>query len=359
MNEEIDLLKEENIKTTKSQDVKTVNKRIKSIDIAKAIGIILIVLGHISINDTVSHFIYSFHVPVFFAISGYLYKQYNKTFDFIKRKFKTILIPYFIFGLLSFLYWFVIERHFRENSINPLIPFINIFVAQAGEYNFIANSALWFLPCLFCTEIIFDFLKKITKNNRNLFICIVLISIIGCIYAEFNFVSLPFELNTAFIAIGFYFCGYFWKNKLEELFKSIIKNKKIKSLIILVSLTIVFILSEVNQGIDMYSENYNNYLLAYICAILGSFAIYLIADLIAKNKLLEFIGANTLIIMCIHEPIKRVVIEILHILTNISEEILRTNIIYIIIITTILMMMMFPIILFINKKTPFLIGKRK
>ena len=68
MNEETNCLNEESVKITNNKDVKMVTKRIKSIDIAKAIGIILIVLGHVSINDTVNHFIYSFSavkLPIF------------------------------------------------------------------------------------------------------------------------------------------------------------------------------------------------------------------------------------------------------------------------------------------------------
>ena len=63
--------------------------------------------------------------------------------------------------------------------------------------------------------------------------------------------------------------------------------------------------------------------------------------------------------MCIHEPIKRIVIELLHIITGISTEILRTNFIYIIIITIILTIIIMPAIFIINKYLPFLIGRKK
>ena len=50
-------------------------KRIEWIDIAKGIGIILVVIGHISQIEVLNDIIYSFHMPLFFIISGYLYKR--------------------------------------------------------------------------------------------------------------------------------------------------------------------------------------------------------------------------------------------------------------------------------------------
>ena len=332
-------------------------KRIGSIDIAKAIGIILIVIGHIQSNENFTHFIYSFHVPIFFIISGYLYKKTEKLSEYVKKKAKTILIPYFIFGAISLIYWFVIERYFREQIVNPWIPVANLFLAQAGEYNFIANAALWFLPCLFCTELIFDILKRITKNEKVFLLGIILISAIGLIYNKLDFVSLPFELNTAFVAVGFYYLGYVWKNKFEQNFKSKINKNWQKVTIAIVCLIITFIFSQINNGISMYGEYYNNYFLMYTCVILGSLAVFMISEIIAKNKILEFIGKNTLIIMCIHEPIKRVVIKLMSMATKIPEITLRTNFLWIILITIILMIILVPFILIINKYFPFFLGK--
>lgn len=97
--------------------MKSSNKRIQWIDIAKGIGIILVLIGHISLNKKINNFIYSFHMPLFFILSGYLYK--NKE-NYVKKKTKTILVPYFIVSIISFVYWFLIERHIREQNIFPL-----------------------------------------------------------------------------------------------------------------------------------------------------------------------------------------------------------------------------------------------
>lgn len=58
-------------------------KRIDYLDIAKGIGIILVLVGHISKNDEINRFLYLFHMPLFFIISGMLYKE---KIIFAKRK---------------------------------------------------------------------------------------------------------------------------------------------------------------------------------------------------------------------------------------------------------------------------------
>ena len=93
-------------------------KRDITIDIAKGIGIILVVLGHVITLKSINSFIYYFHMPLFFFISGealhYSYKNNITLKDFIKKRAKTILTPYFVFSIICFLYWIIIERKIRN-----------------------------------------------------------------------------------------------------------------------------------------------------------------------------------------------------------------------------------------------------
>lgn len=51
------------------------NQREKSFDIAKGIGMLAVVLGHMSIPAKMGDFIFSFHMPLFFLINGYFFKK--------------------------------------------------------------------------------------------------------------------------------------------------------------------------------------------------------------------------------------------------------------------------------------------
>lgn len=82
-------------------------KRIESIDVCKAIGIILVVLGHTNnIPYNLYIAIFSFHMPFFFILSGYVYsREKNEAISFGKyaaKKFRQYMVPYFVFGFIDF-----------------------------------------------------------------------------------------------------------------------------------------------------------------------------------------------------------------------------------------------------------------
>ncbi len=332
------------------------SNRIIWVDIAKGIGILLVLIGHISQNQYISSFIYCFHMPLFFIISGYLYSDKQ---HYVKKKIKSILIPYLFFAIISFLYWYLIERNLRGQEINPLNAFSNIWLARGGDANYIFNVALWFLPCLLTVELIFHFFIKKIKNIKILSIIMFLFSIIGYLYAQFDFIRLPFGIDIAFIAIGFYFLGYLWRQKGEDYFKKM-KWNTIKCVITAcICFLIVTILSQLTTSLNMNNLQYPFYPLMYISATIGTFMVYLIAILLKENRILQYLGTNTLIIMGIHEPLKRIVIELMDRITHISAEILRTNFISIIMLTIILTIICIPFIFIIKRYLPFLIGRKK
>lgn len=74
-------------------------KRLDYIDIAKGLGMLAIIWGHIMEVGTTNIFVYAFHIPLFFFISGAVFQKdkYKSFKDFAKRRIKTLVIPYFIF----------------------------------------------------------------------------------------------------------------------------------------------------------------------------------------------------------------------------------------------------------------------
>lgn len=99
-------------------------KRIQYIDIAKGILIILVVIGHVINFNTLPTrllkvWIYSFHIPAFFIISGILINKsnlVNTSFDvFLKKKILRLIAPYIFFELTTGLLQMVINgRAFSE-----------------------------------------------------------------------------------------------------------------------------------------------------------------------------------------------------------------------------------------------------
>ena len=132
--------------------------RLSYIDILKGFGIILVVFGHIYHNDIVVSWVYSFHMPLFFFAAGWLYKEKPVVVD-IKRRFTTIMIPYFCFGSLTLLYWQLFERHFRNSDMSFVQ---SLFGLISGQYDYLDfNVHLWFLPCFFTVVIFYNILVRL------------------------------------------------------------------------------------------------------------------------------------------------------------------------------------------------------
>lgn len=110
----------------------------------KGIGIILVVLGHTTRNTELSSWIYHFHMPLFFFLSGVFF---SPTIQGLVKRVRQILIPYLIFGVLSFIYWRFAEMRFRPlpENFDANMHFFDLFW-QTEQFRF--NVPLWFLPCL-------------------------------------------------------------------------------------------------------------------------------------------------------------------------------------------------------------------
>ena len=89
------------------------SKRIEWLDIAKGIGIFLVVYAHA--RAPYSSYIYNFHMPFFFLISGILYKSGGNLKQYIFKKIKTLYIPFVGWNLI-----FIVGKSLiRHENISP------------------------------------------------------------------------------------------------------------------------------------------------------------------------------------------------------------------------------------------------
>ncbi len=87
--------------------------------------------------------------------------------DSFKKKVARHLIPYLFFGIVTFVYWAIIEGRFRGGASGSVTnELTNIFLARAGISNYPQNAVLWFLSCLFVTEMLFLGTFTLVKPKR-------------------------------------------------------------------------------------------------------------------------------------------------------------------------------------------------
>ena len=133
------------------------NKRILFIDNARSIALFLVVFAHLYDSHTkVALFIYAFHMPLFFLISGYLHKD-EMFKDLIKKLTKKLLIPLDFFFIIGYLYCVI--SSFGSNLEIITSSLKGIIIGKSIT----ANPMLWFLLALFWVRILCTIIIKKTN----------------------------------------------------------------------------------------------------------------------------------------------------------------------------------------------------
>ena len=314
-------------------------ERLSWLDVLKGIGIILVAIGHIYSNRTVFNWLYSFHMPLFFMAAGWVYKEKTILTD-IKRRIQTILVPYFSFGLIVLLYWQVIERRFRDSDMSFIDSLFGLFSGCYDNLDF--NIHLWFLPCFFVTVILFNILVNLGGKK----IAYIVSALMSLIYVVLPLPELPWGFNRVFKYIGFYAVGVLLAGR-----ETRIVDKKIRTGMVAIVLLIVnFFLScyHLTMGI-----------MWFVTALIGVAAVILISQLINKNRILQYFGRISLIILCIHGPVYRIVVKIVSILLNVGTDAVRENFLLAMVVVAITMAICSTAYEVVVRLAPWMVGKKK
>ena len=121
---------------------KQLTNRIGWIDAAKGIGLLCVILGHLHI-PLVDTWVYFFHMPLFFFLSGCVFSGGKYDFKtFISKKLRSLVIPYFTLGGGIFLFWCVLYA-LEGRSGGDYMEMLKNFLVQEHFWT------VWFLPVCF------------------------------------------------------------------------------------------------------------------------------------------------------------------------------------------------------------------
>lgn len=273
-------------------------KRIQWIDSLKLFSIFLVVFGHMiaySSNLNMIHmYIYSFHVPLFFFISGILYKNSS---NFVKKKFKSLYLPY-VFWALVFIIPYLLFSSGIKNSVLDKGEF-SFFQLLLGVLYGIGssipqNSPLWFLPTLFLVSIVYNLIDKIIVLNvdkKNIVLLFAFFIVSLCVLL-LDIPMLPLGLNIVPIMSMFFILGVAYSKK-EWLIKS--------DFFIIVCIFLGMFLSLFNNEIRVMSNYYDNFLIFMISSLFSIVGYVSLFNKKAKKFFLSNIGKDTLYILIFHK----------------------------------------------------------
>lgn len=340
------------------------NERLDWLDILKCLVIYLVILGHVldsevrSSPDSYGFYIYSFHMPLFFAISGSAFYLQNsrRNFNFLellKNKSKSLLWPYLTLNIIAiFIYYFNFGILAKNYNVSPLFEKIaGIF--YSNELEFLGPSnATWFLLTLFLVNIAFFLIAQYFNDKENLLI------IASCIICSFGYsMSLrnsdfhaPWHFETAPIALLFFTIGYVIIQHMDKV-KLIIGGKKRQVIIVLILFPIGFMCARSNHYISMAGNQYGSFMRFFGAVVAFSTICYIIAVNAPKFKIFKFIGRNTIVILAFHVPMMST-------MNNLSDTTANLVEYHPIIAGTIIFILMIPICYIFDRWIPFVIGRR-
>ena len=149
-------------------------KKIAYIAIAQLIGCILVILGHsIPLNWQIPNaiyqadvFLYTFHMPLFFFVSGYLFYK-TKSFErytfaaYIKKRSFRLMLPYVVLTGIGFIPKILTNKFFGDGAQLSLMYFVKAFLVPRQN----VWGHFWFLPTLLLISLFsFAFAKLKTKS---------------------------------------------------------------------------------------------------------------------------------------------------------------------------------------------------
>lgn len=280
-------------------------KREKYIDIVKGIAIILMYIGHFSemkygdIQKIIFIFIYSFHMPLFFILSGYNFKDHylDNYIAFLKKRVCRLLVPLVFFSIINIMVYTFLTYHHTGVlcTSNIKIWMLGIILEDKGGHYY---SFFWFLSCLFLAENIFWIVRKILANKKYSYFPVVILIYLCGTFIAINKIHVYWGIDMALVAVLFMAIGRLYKKYENEMDKR--RNYIFNILMLLIGITGPFINYYIcKEPINMSASQINNWILFPLIASVNSLNIINISKRICaynlKIKILTFIGENSLL----------------------------------------------------------------
>ncbi|HBV86847.1 MAG TPA: acetyltransferase [Desulfosporosinus sp.] len=290
-------------------------ERVVWVDVLKGLGIMAVVWGHSGSKN--AFYMFWFHMPLFFFISGYLYRLNSQQTElsYIKRKVNHLLVPYAYYLMLLALGMFS----------------VSLWRGQSAAYFWSANwkafllggsllegvyATFWFTTCLFFVQIGYDFLcRKIPSGFYKGLIVLVafLIAYWQSRYLPESFV--PWNMDVGLYALVFYAGGHFCKQ--TKLLDKPSSRKIVLGVSFILFIGFIHLYSRqiLDYGLDMKHRQYYYFGLNLILPLIFTFFLVQLSLILSKwqvfNKTLIRIGRAAMVIMYLHIPSVYIVRQII------------------------------------------------
>lgn len=276
-----------------------------SIDILKGFGIILVLVAH-SLGGYVHTFAYSFHMPLFFLVTGYFCKP-KPVLASLRGDFMRLFVPFFFTAFVMLLVSLALSPFDIEGVKSPSYTFEALIYGNGSSVNhhklwgnWSVVGSVWFLPALFWAKTTYNIFLQYNRKYLPWFV----LAIGGLAAIAGQYVLLPYSMLQGVTAVPFLMIGHVAKQVggMDKV------NQKIRSnrwLIVIVALCCIgWFMTTFGNCLDMAQFNWGLYYYPnLILATAGTYVFYLLSVVISRMKgrissSLSFLGRYSLILVC-------------------------------------------------------------
>lgn len=278
-------------------------KRNETIDIAKGIGIILVILGHLSSPmyevgwlTCMRGFVYQFHIPLFFFLSGIFMKTGESWGVFLKKKVTRLYLPYAVSNLV-FLVVYAVAHAINGEEIVVIDTVKHAVKVLLGMAVTPLGGATWFLFILFVSQILYRIVSRLFSCVDGKFKAIAILSmgVAGMLFYPESCAS------KALVAMLFLYLGQLvYSEGFMEKLKELVPFKVV---FFLISVIALIVCGQVNN-VDMSQGEYGNPLLFLMSSAAGFVMTIYASELFTKTsnckRFLCYLGASTMWVLVLH-----------------------------------------------------------
>ncbi|MBU0641188.1 MAG: acyltransferase family protein [Planctomycetes bacterium] len=365
------------------------DSRIPWVDVAKGIGIALVFYGHfvqrfiglgVPAAAEQMRWIYSFHMPFFFLLVGYVYKDRGLSFEqFLKRQFLTRLVPVWVFSILTMFVWIGSEyaagssgwvERFGWQGLMRHCASETFAVVVQGRPSW--NLLTWFLICLFVAEIWHFALHRWVRRNRYLVVSIVCVGagvVLMDLYADSIHERVGARRHwwlatSSVAALWFYQVGILLR-RLGWLNRS---KSKLQLCVLTAAFLVVSLLTfNLNRSLGeqplpvvlMVVAYYGNIGWFLVGSLAGTGFVIHLSRILSASRVLRYVGGITLVLMCLdgilHEFVNPAVAEFIARAVPTPHVLLLTGICAI--GTVLSLLVCLPVNWLLERYVPFALGR--
>lgn len=265
------------------------NGRLEYVDIAKGMGIVLVVCSHSDALGLMWLFMGMF-VPIFYFCAGYTFTMKGTLKDSMKKRFRKLFVPYVFFNLLLFVCFLhfslreLLGMFYSRYCLYPLDVEPNVKFLTSGNY------PMWFLTSMILSYLFF-YLIVYHEKYRYAFIVVYALVTQAFVYSP---ILLPWSLDTAFLTALFMYAGMMARCR-----DAMAWSGWAFLLMAVLYVALHLVAGDMNLSVRMYGHSFVSY---FLLGTMGSLLVMKLSMWMQQTwggRLFLLLGRHSLTIFCI------------------------------------------------------------